>query len=168
MVATNGALGRDSEVLWALWLLKELNCRVPPRLALSVAQNGGPLVLAFLAHMHVKGLAAGKLLVRELQYRVEGDLTVWAGHYWPLTLELRHLELWPSTWEKGGTDAPLSILHEARASLIRWDAIPAVFGDDANSNPDHAIEESTSYDDREDKNATLANPVGFPESEVDI
>ena len=150
VASAGSSFGRDSEVLWALWLLKELGSKLPSKLAGSIALNSGPLVLAYLAHLHAKGLTSGKSLVRELQYRVEGDL--WAGHYWPLSLELRHLDLWPSTWEKPQKDKPTCGLHEARVSLVNWAAVPRVFEDEDGRPPSYAIEDSSSYDELDDDN----------------
>jgi hypothetical protein len=85
----NGKLGRDSEVVWALWLLKELKQRIPKSLSDILLINNGGLVLGLLAHFPIHGLATDKKLYSSMRDIVEGD--PFAGPFWPLTLELSHL-----------------------------------------------------------------------------
>jgi hypothetical protein len=149
------ALGRDSEVLWCLWLLKELETKISASLSTALLKNSCPLVLGYLAHFYSRGLTADNDLGKKLWAAVDGD--VFAGRYWPLTLELIHLGIVNPAPQNSRTEAPLRVLHEANASLIDWDARPRVFGDgppesgaDADY-PDHAIEDYTSdYDKDED------------------
>jgi hypothetical protein len=71
-------LGRDAEVLWSLWLLKEIKTKLPTKAAASIIGNNGPLVLAFLAHMSAKGLVTNRTISNDLKSRLEGDFC--AGH----------------------------------------------------------------------------------------
>ena len=66
-------LGRDSETVWALWLLKELGQIVPTELSDHIVQNNGGLVLAYLAHFPSHGLAEDADLITKLKAAVEGN-----------------------------------------------------------------------------------------------
>jgi len=121
----DGSLGRDSEVCWAIWLLKELGSRLPRNITDVIANRASPLVLAFLAHFARHRMATDRRLIENLRNRVEGDC--FAGEYWPLTLELYHLHEEDANWAMAGTVPVLRSLHENRISIIDWGALPRVF-----------------------------------------
>jgi hypothetical protein len=79
-------LGRDSECVWALWLLKELRQSITTTLSDAILKNCSALVLCFLAHFPKYKLTSDKNLYNRLRNVVEGNPH--AGQYWPLTLEL--------------------------------------------------------------------------------
>jgi hypothetical protein len=137
-------LGRDSETVWAIWLLKELGQTIPRQLSDTLLANSGSLVLGFLAHFPKYRLAGDRKLFSGLRNVVEGD--PFAGKFWPLTLELTHLAKSDPKWGGDATAESLRTLHEAKISIIHWDALPRVFPeppDDGNhfDDPDHAIED---------------------------
>ena len=123
--ARDGSLGRDSEVCWAIWLLKELGSRLPKNITDVIAEHASPLVLAFLAHFARHRMATDRRLIEKLRDRMEGD--PFAGEYWPLTLELYHLHEEDANWAAAGTVPVLRSLHENRISIIDWGALPRVF-----------------------------------------
>jgi hypothetical protein len=149
-------LGRDSEVLWALWLLKELNISIAGKLTEAILANSGPLPMEFLAHFFKHGMTEDKSLDHALWSRVEANK--YSGKNWPLSMELFHLDI-PDTSgiAAQGVDAVVEILHKNKVSLIDWSAAPAVFavqpGPGKKNIPVKAIEAfSSDYDgdDQED------------------
>jgi hypothetical protein len=156
------ALGRDSETLWGLWLMKELKFKPTKILIDAMIKNNGAIVLGFLAHMHANGLVREKTLPERLRETITTD--PYSGAGWPLALELRHLGLEGTLFQASKTDEPLRFLHEQKASLVDWNALPKVFlrDDDEDDNnkdkddefePSYAIEDFTSdyeNDDEED------------------
>jgi hypothetical protein len=152
LVAVQGAgLGRDSEVVWALWLLKEIGIKVTKIIIDTIIDNNSPLVLGLLAHMHANGFTNDKEVPSKLIATVDGDAS--AGYHWPLSLELNYLELAKPPVHAAGS--PLGLLHADRCTLIDWDALPAVFvpdeggeevveGEDDDYEPPFAIEDYAS------------------------
>lgn len=143
-VAQNASLGRDSETIWSLWLIKELGTKVPKATSDLILSNSGSLVLAWLAHLHAKRMTNDRGLWSKLRDSV-GDNPL-AGSSWPLSLELVHLGNGDSTWIDPSLPLAIRVLHEQRASLIDWSSRPRVFDesddeDDANELPDFAIED---------------------------
>jgi hypothetical protein len=141
-----GALGRDSEVIWALWLLKELNCKVPKSISDIIVTNNSAIALCFLAHLYTNKLTTDKSMRQKFEGVVEG--CPFAGAFWPLTLELNHLGIALPSWKKASATPSLRALHDAGVSMIDWNALPKVF--DANhpnknindnDDPGHAIED---------------------------
>ncbi len=135
-------LGRDSEVVWALWLMKELKIKVPRRLSEAIALHNSPLVLGYLAHLHANGLANSKDLIGLLWQRVEGPTS---GVSWPLSLELKYLQIPDPVVDRPGSDGTLMLLHDNGKSLIDWNAAPRVFAarqpNDDDDEPIYAIED---------------------------
>jgi hypothetical protein len=149
IIAEASALTRDGEVLWALWLLRELGVKLQSSLSDRIVQHSSPLILACVTHMHANGLAADSDLPAKLCARIEGD--PYSGSYWPLTLELVHLDL-AASLALSPSKSPLGCLHEAKASLFDWKAAPKVFEGMEKKwgfgGPGYAIEKVTSdYDD---------------------
>ncbi len=151
------SLGRDSEALWSLWLMKELSIKVNKALSSAIIKNNGPIVSALLAHIYAHNLTTDKLIVAQMWDRVEGNH--FFGSFWPLTLELATLALSkPAALNDGGGDDVMRKLHQNNASLIDWGAAPAVFDKPekqgawfADVEPEEAIEDYTSdYDDDDD------------------
>jgi Reverse transcriptase (RNA-dependent DNA polymerase) len=136
-------LGRDSETAWAMWLIKELKQKITIELSDAILGNCGGLVLCFLAHFRKHNLATDKKLYERMRGAIEGN--PFAGAFWPLTLELCHLNEADLAWSKGTTPKALRALHDAKVSMINWNAPPRVFvevssGDDGGG-PDYAIED---------------------------
>ncbi|SSC71452.1 unnamed protein product [Ciceribacter sp. T2.26MG-112.2] len=140
-VTQNASLGRDSEAIWALWLIKELGAKVPRTTSDLMLSNSGSLVLAWLAHMHAKRMTTDRRLWSKLR-EVVADNPL-AGSAWPLSLELIHLEKGDAAWIDGSLPLAMRILHEQKASIIEWSARPRVFDepDDDDDMPDFAIED---------------------------
>lgn len=147
--AQNGAIGRDSETLWALWLLKELKGKVPKSISDIVVENGSGLVLSFLAHCHANSLTTDKDIRKKFWSRINDD--PFAGALWPLTLELTHLGIADSAWAAKKPAQILTVLHDQRISIIDWDAMPKVFESELGEShedqeaPDYAIEDFGDY-----------------------
>jgi hypothetical protein len=144
VVATQASeLGRDSEVLWALWLIKELGVRITRKMTTNIVRGNGPIVLAYVAHAYANGLIREKRFHETLWARVAGNRH--AGQFWPLTLELDYLEI-PETTTQVEGDGAARVLHESGASLIDWNAAPKVFleEDQWSGRPMKAIEDYTS------------------------
>lgn len=138
----NAPLGRDSEVVWALWLLKELEVIIPRATTDLMLMNAGPMPLALLAHMSVRKLTADRRLREKLIKKVVGNPI--AGPFWPLSLELVHLGKGKADWLQEKIPAYLLILHQKRASIIDWGAKLKVYKDapdDEDDEPDYAIED---------------------------
>ncbi len=138
----NAPLGRDSEVVWALWLLKELEVIIPRATTDLVLMNAGPIPLALLVHMSVRKLTADRRLREKLVQKVVGSPI--AGPFWPLSLKLVHLGKGNADWLQEKIPAYLLALHQKRASLIDWGAKPKVYQDgpdDGVDEPDYAIED---------------------------
>lgn len=140
-VNQNASLGRDSETIWSLWLLKELGSKVSKGTSDLVLSNSGPLVLAWLAHMHARKMATDSRLWTKLRDVVADNPL--AGDMWPLSLELVHLGKGDAAWIDTRLPIAVRILHEQRASLIEWKARPKVFDEpeDEDDVPDFAIED---------------------------
>jgi len=135
IAAQNAATGRDSEVAWALWLIKELGATIPKATTDLIVQNNSSLVLAFLAHCAKHKVSSDKSLLDKLRSVVERDPH--SGGYWPLTLELTHLDEADRAWSTIRAQAILEILHVAKVSLIDWAAPPKVFqSEDTDVGPD--------------------------------
>jgi hypothetical protein len=143
LVALQSArLGRDSEAVWAIWLLRELNQKIGIVLSDALISNCGALVLSFLSHFPQRKLATDKKLYDHLRDIVEGNPH--AGAFWPLTLELVHLNEADSSWSGSTSPSALRRLHDARISMIDWSARPRVFVDAAptdDGDPSKAIED---------------------------
>lgn len=150
-IARASGLGRDSEVVWSLWALKELKSRLPKALSDSIIQNNNALTLAFLAHMFANGLTGDKTIGQSLWNRVEGNS--FSGPYWPLSLELTHLGVANANASVvTGAEAPIRALHDSKLSIFDWSAGPAVFSKSGKSK--RAIEAYTSdYDEQDDSDA---------------
>jgi len=117
---SRGAAGYDSECVWALWLLKEIGKKVPKEISNLLIEACGPLVLAFMAHMGVRGLLSDGRWRANLIRTIEGDPL--SGPSWPLTLELMHLRKGESSWLDPKVPQILRALHEERKSIIDWSA----------------------------------------------
>lgn len=156
-------LGRDSEVVWALWLLKELGVVVPTKTTDLMLLNSGPIPLALLAHMASNNRTSDRRIRQKLTAKVVGNPI--SGAFWPLSLELTHLRRGNPLWLAERLPPHLLILHRNKASIIDWDARPKVYGDSPDSDddePDYAIEdygadygadENTDRDEDEDDNS---------------
>lgn len=163
----DGSLGRDSEVCWAIWLLKELRSRLPKAISDIIVENASPLVLAFLTHFAKHAMAGDHGLIGRLRDRVEGD--PFAGAYWPLTLELTHFHGEDPNWTTIPTAAALRTLHQNRISIIEWNAPPRVFELGADPGPEsrfplYAIEDvGSDYpgDYEEDEGDGVDEELGF-------
>lgn len=160
-------LGRDSEVIWSIWALKELKSKIPKILGELIVQNNSPLVLAMMAHMYKNGLTSDANIAQSLWDRVEGN--TYSGAYWPLTLELTHLGIANgSAVTASGAELPLRALHDGQLSIFDWSAGPVVFKlpPGKKGKPKRAIEAYTSdYDDDSDYGYTpdydLDDGIGF-------
>jgi hypothetical protein len=165
-------VGRDSEVLWAIWLLKELEEKLPRASTDLMLANCGPLVLCLLPHFSRHRLTSDRRIKNKLWDLVEGNPH--AGEHWPITLEMTHLRMENVAWDAFDTPEPLRILHDQRRTIVRWNALPKVFEDDGpepddgDGEPKYAIEnygddygDYDDYDDEEDGDA-LGEPVGDP------
>ncbi|MBO6633745.1 RNA-directed DNA polymerase [Parvibaculum sp.] len=154
-VAMQGSgLGRDSEVLWALWLLKELKVKIPKRISDLIVRNNNSLVLGYLAHLYANGLTRDGDLRDKLE-NVANTSKI-SGVHWPLILEMEHLEIGRRIDALRQEDSPATtILKGTGASLVDWDAAPKVFEEEeGNDAPLHAIEDYTSdydFDDEDDE-----------------
>lgn len=139
----HSALGRDSETCWGIWLLKELGAKLPKSLTDLMVTNSGGLGLAFLAHFPKHKMSSDRTLLAKLRQVVVGD--PYAGPFWPLSLELSHLGAGDANWDTAATLQALRALHQAKVSLIDWDAAPRVFAtpptSDGGEPPDYAIED---------------------------
>lgn len=158
VASQNSVLGRDSETIWALWLLKELGEKLPTDVTSRILRYSSPLVLAFVSHMYYKGLTRDKKLGNSLWSLIDGNL--FTSQWWPLSLELNHLGIAnPAPQAVLGAEEVMRLQHEGSASIVDWDARPAVFSPDRDDDdlmledePDHAIEDYTSdYDDEEEE-----------------
>ncbi len=160
LIVHYSSLGRDSETLWALSLMKELGLTVNKGVTDAVLRNNSPLVLAYLAHLFDKGRTRDTQLGAALWARV-GD-EPFSGAVWPLTLELIHLGI----ARPGGPLPPrgnvLDEIFVRNRSLISYEARPKVFIDDEGNpleTPESAIEDFTSdYDDEEEDEADAEGP----------
>lgn len=137
----NSSLGRDSETVWALWLLKELGTKISKQTTDIILANSGPLALAFLAHMHARRMTTDSRLWSKLRDLVTDNPL--AGSSWPLSLELVHLGKGDADWIDAKIPPALRLLHEQRASIINWSARPPVFDESGEDDdlPDFAIED---------------------------
>lgn len=139
---------------------------MPKALADALLTNSGGLVLSFLAHFPKHRLVRDATLYSSLRDIVDGD--PFAGTFWPLTLELTHLGESDPSWNKRVTPGALRTLHDAKISIVDWEAPPKVFldqsGDDEDddSGPDYAIEDHGSdYREEDSSEADEDAPVPF-------
>ncbi len=152
IIRTAAPLGRDSEVLWGLWLGKELGQKIGPETFDAILENNCPLVVGLLAHFHAEGQTTTTRKLTDLWSRVDGDAA--AGADWPLALELNHLGAQkPKNVELSAHQA-LRDIFDAKLSLVKWDTPPAVFlgeNDELDPNPASALETlGWGYDEDED------------------
>lgn len=138
--------GRDGEALWALWLMKEIKLSVNKTLSDAVIANNSAIVCGFLAHLHANGLTSDKKIPAKLWDNVDGD--IFCGPDWPLALELMHLDVVKPSGAVEKAHPSLRLLHQAKTSLINWNAAPPVFSTSMSEDePDQAIEDfSSEYD----------------------
>ncbi|QOF73173.1 RNA-directed DNA polymerase [Aminobacter sp. SR38] len=177
----NGALGRDSEVIWALWLLKELKEKLPTKASDIIVENNGGLVLAVLAHFNKRRLATDRNLKGKLWGVVDG--TPFSGAFWPLTLEMMHLGIADPIWNRDTAHVSMRSLHNAKVSIIDWDAPPRVFDGEKDKprppwldwQPDAAIEDygddygsSTDDDVAEDGDGVEVVPDALSKNTFDL
>ncbi|MGO7582401.1 hypothetical protein ACC689_09655 [Rhizobium ruizarguesonis] len=141
----NAPLGRDSEVVWAMWLLKELNVPLPKKTTDLMLLASGPLPLALLIHMSVRKLTADRSLRGKLLQKVVGGTI--SGNFWPLTLEMHHLGKGDPAWLQEKIPAYLIKLHQMKASIIDWGAPPKVYGESADGPEDGPDEPSYAIED---------------------
>jgi len=166
----NASIGHDSEVIWALWLMKELGAKIPKESTDHILLNSGALTLCFLSHFCAKRLTTDRKLKQKLWACVSGN--AFAGSFWPLTLEMIHLGIGNPLWMKEVANPSLRRLHELKASIIDWSARPRVFdedepdgGNDGDDEPDFAIEDYGAdygdYDDEDNEEGgkTVADPA---------
>jgi hypothetical protein len=143
IILTAGARsGRDSEALWALWLYKELGSNLPDRLFQEIVGNNGPLVVAALPHMATHGLVDGNPALESLWDLVEGRPL--SGAWWPLVLELSHLDIQAPAGIDLGGPAALKAIYDESCSLFAWDRHPSTFldaDDEIELHPDTALGE---------------------------
>lgn len=163
------SLGHDSELVWALWLMKELGQKVTKRQLDQYTSISGPLVLSLLAHMTVQGLTTRPSFLEDLQTRAVGD-DQFTGAMWPLSLELYHLghHAVLDAHRPPGNEL-LAAWHAAKASLLDWSSMPRVFErddgeEDESWEPDYAIEDySSSYDDEDEVDESEEDEGGLSE-----
>lgn len=171
-ILSHSSVGRDSETAWALWLLKEINIRLSKKLSDLIISNSSPLVLAFLAHFVPNKMATDRKLNVKLSEIVSDN--PFSGSFWPLSLELVHLNHGKKEWSGSEPSPSLSMLHEQKLSIIDWSAPPKVFDDmetpdgGPDIGPDSALEDyGDDYGEfgvEEDGDAEYGDP---PESRVD-
>ncbi|MEJ1119765.1 RNA-directed DNA polymerase [Phyllobacterium sp. CCNWLW109] len=160
----NAATGRDSEVIWSLWLMKELNIKVSRKATDVILANSGPLPLALLSHFSANKLTLDRKLRQKLWATVAGN--PYSGPSWPLTLEMVHLGISNPAWEQTPASDSLMGLHNAKVSIINWNAQPRVFEEEepdgdgdaqGDDDPDYAIEDygSDYGDEDEDEDENL-------------
>lgn len=161
------SLGHDGELLWCLWTIKELGYVIPANLTSRILTVAGPMVLAFSAHLATHDLIRDKSWLSTLdEMSVSEDQ--FNGRMWPLTLELYHLgankKLKANLTLDGSAEHKI---HSDRISIIKWDALPAVFQqdeedvDDDIARPNHAIEDFASNYDDEDEEEIEEIPQAF-------
>lgn len=163
-------LGHDSELVWALWLMKELGIRLTQRQLDALVETSGPLVLAMLAHMTVNGLTTRTALLTDLQERVAGP-DQFAGALWPLSLELYHLGHHARLNAAGVPgNSVLGAWHAAQASMIDWSNQPRVFereetdADELGDDPLYAIEDfASAYEDEDEEDDDGESSSDFPD-----
>ena len=149
VIVQNAALARDSEALWALWLLKEINSHTPIKASEVVLKNCSPLVKALLFRSAVSGLTDDKELAEKIIW--SADLSDPYGREWPLLMEINH-HLDGVVNETNAEYDSMYEYYEKKCSLISWDAKPVVFDEESEEGPDHAIEDYVSaYDDESDE-----------------
>lgn len=148
-VAGGVALGRDSEVIWALWLLKELAVVIPKSMAEAITEKSSPWACVLLAHMAANGLVAQPWPLVDMWQRIDGD--AYLGRDWPIALELNFLGVKMPSSVKAISSSDVSGLHGGKVSAVNWVAAPKVFvgpTGTAVSKPDKAIERiGSDYDD---------------------
>jgi hypothetical protein len=141
----SASIGRDSETLWSLWILKELGSKMPKALTDTIISNSSALVLSLLAHCYTNGLTSDRKIREKFWDRVDDQ--PFAGTMWPLTLELNHLGQANPAWETKKPSLILTALHDGGVSIIDWKAPPRVFDKSPTENeerpeePEHAIED---------------------------
>jgi len=156
------SLGHDSELVWALWLMKELNFKVTTRQVDQFTRVSGPLVLALLAHMAVQGRTTRAKFISDLEERAVAD-DQFTNEMWPLTLELHHLghHRRLDAHRRVGNDV-VAAWHSAKKSIVNWNRMPRVFDHEEAEGehkddwePEFAIEDfASAYDgDDEDEDA---------------
>lgn len=112
-------LGRDTEVVWGLWLAKQLNQKLSIESFEMIANNNSPLVLGLLAHFVARGRVNEFTDASVLWSKVEDDGA--AGAEWPLALELNHLQISPPNSVEISNKPALREIFDARLSLINWE-----------------------------------------------
>ncbi|WP_141693966.1 RNA-directed DNA polymerase [Methyloligella halotolerans] len=152
----SASLSRDSEVAWSLWLAKELEVKITKKISDLIVKNNSPVILGLLLHMSRHDLVSDKEISDKLLGRLEGSHS--RNEFWPLALELRHLDLMDA-WEINEVGSAQSKIFEEQRSLLRWDARPSVFDMNEDDEPAYAIEDfAFDYE---------ADDIGFWEDEDD-
>lgn len=126
VIQQHAPLARDFEVIWAMWLLKELNFPISQPHSDLIVENSNALPLSFLPHFCANRLATDATLLPKLRKRVSSNPL--AGSLWPLTLEMTHLGVGDSKWMRDKLPNVAKSLHAQSVSIINWSAKPKVFG----------------------------------------
>jgi hypothetical protein len=159
---TSADFGRDGELLWALWLYKELGFKVPRPIVAKAIASSGPLPLALAVHMASAGLITNPDFFDLLRARVSAP-DMYSSTDWPLLLEIFAIGEANLLQQQYPLDGSLMQRPFAEnSSIVRYNAYPEVFYEDREDRhdfeigddfdfPDHAIEDFTSsYDDDDD------------------
>lgn len=161
LLSGSSAAGRDSEVIWALWLSKELDMTLPNNVFARIVENNAPLVVGALAHFVKHGKAqAGHPRLADLWESV--DTKPLAGAAWPLALELTHLDVKPPAAVETEGPTALKGIFDEKCSLFEWDKAPPVFLDSDDEmeievEPESALGESNGYEDDDEEDAEFEN-----------
>lgn len=126
----NAELGHDSEVLWAMWLSKELGIKIHSSMAELIIKRSSGLAIGYLAHMQAKDYIDGHNISDLIVDQCGLDVQT---RYWPALLECAHLELGTVRGNRlVGPNGQKEIFSQKR-SLVMWERSPAVFQNHENS-----------------------------------
>ncbi|MBL45553.1 MAG: hypothetical protein CMN71_12790 [Sphingomonadaceae bacterium] len=119
LISDAAVLGRDTEVVWGLWLAKQLDQKLSEKTFSTIAANNSPLVIGLLAHFVSKGCVNKVTDASVLWKRVEDDGV--SGAEWPLSLELSHLKIERPPSVEMSNNTVLRAMFDANVSLINWE-----------------------------------------------
>lgn len=120
LIRDAAVLGRDTEVVWGLWLAKQLEQKISSQTFEAIAGNNSPLVVGLLAHFVVHGAVEDVSDAGVLWKRVEDDGV--SGAEWPLSLELNHLKKQRPPSVDMSSNGVLSEIFDGYVSLVNWEA----------------------------------------------
>lgn len=159
VVAYHAPLGNDSEVAWALWLMKELDLSIPAALAESVFLRCGSLPCLIILDIESQSRIAGRFHRTRVYERL--DTSPMLGNDWLLSYEAERAFGYRVKTKNREDYSVFGELIEANVSFYDDSARLFVFQGVDFDDADEAIEDWSGFYDDDDDDDMFDEDVGF-------